>query len=317
MNRPLAPLGINLCGAEFGAHSLPGLFGKDYTYPTARELAYYRDRGLSLVRFPFRWERVQRQLFAPLDPTEMARMDAFVAAAGRHDMGVILSPHNFARYHGAVIGTPAVPHAAFEDFWRRLASHYRDQPAVHAYNLVNEPHDTGGLWPAAAQAGVDGIRAADRARPILVPGEQYTNAEFWRKVNEALWVHDPAGNLAYEVHVYFDHDHSGAYKRPFDPRTNSPLIGVERMHGFVEWLRVRNARGFVGEAGIPDDDPRWLEHLHLFLTFCARESLPVCAWAGGPWWKAYRLSLEPTKAGEDKPAMRLLAHHAARRRAGV
>ena len=50
--------GVNLSGAEWG-NRYPGTFGTDYTYPTASELDYYKSKGLTLIRLPFLWERVQ------------------------------------------------------------------------------------------------------------------------------------------------------------------------------------------------------------------------------------------------------------------
>ena len=51
-------LGVNLAGAEFG-WNVPGVFGTDYTYPTHTEIDYYAAKGMSVVRLPFLWERVQ------------------------------------------------------------------------------------------------------------------------------------------------------------------------------------------------------------------------------------------------------------------
>src|SRR5258708_35814161 len=106
--------GINLCAAEFGQSTLPGKLGKHYTYPTTQELDYYHRKGLDLIRFPFRWERVQRAINGPLDPEELNRMDAFVAACRQRGMKVILDPHNYARYYGKLIGSPDGPPPAIK-----------------------------------------------------------------------------------------------------------------------------------------------------------------------------------------------------------
>src|SRR5206468_880874 len=111
---------------------------------------------------------------------ELARMDEFVSACRGRRMRVILEPHNYARYQGKVIGSPEVPAAAFADFWSKLAAHYSDDPAIYAYGLMNEPHDTKGLWPGAAQAGVDAVRSADSTHFILVPGDHWSSAKGWR-----------------------------------------------------------------------------------------------------------------------------------------
>lgn len=307
--------GVNLAGAEFGEGVLPGTYGVHYTYPTPAELDYYRGKGLTLVRLPFRWERVQRGLYAPLDGEELARLDGVVAAARERGMRLILDPHNYARYRTVagdqLIGSSAVPNAAFADFWRRLAAHYRDEPAIWAYGLMNEPHDTGGLWPAAAQAGVDGIRAADPTRTILVPGDGWSGAWSWRQHNENLAVHDPANNIVYEAHQYFDADKSGGYRLGYDGEGAYPTVGVDRAKPFVDWLKARGARGFFGEYGVPDTDPRWLTVLDNFLGYLDAEGLGGTYWAGGPWWGDYPLSVEP-RGGQDRPQLPVLVRHLGR-----
>ena len=70
-------LGVNLAGAEFG-WNVPGVFGTDYTYPTHTEIDYYAAKGMSVVRLPFLWERVQHSEQAPLDAAELGRLDDVV-----------------------------------------------------------------------------------------------------------------------------------------------------------------------------------------------------------------------------------------------
>jgi len=114
--------GVNLAGAEFGESQLPGTYGSDYTYPTPAEIDYYLDEGLDTFRIPFRWERLQRSLYAALDATESARLANVVAYATGRGAHVILDPHNYARYGGAVVGSGSLPNSAFADFWSRLAA---------------------------------------------------------------------------------------------------------------------------------------------------------------------------------------------------
>ena len=305
-------LGVNLCGAEFGTN-LPGSYGQDYIYPTESELDYYNGKGLRLIRLPFRWERLQPAPFAPLDEVELARIADFIEQAGRRGMKVIPEPHNFARYRDQVVGTAAVPHAALADLWQRLAARLKCNPAIYALGLMNEPHDTGGRWPAAAQAAVDAIRSVDPTVWILVPGDQWTGAADWRKDNERLWIEDPAHRLLYEVHLYFDRDKSGRYVRSYDAENPSPTIGIDRLRGFLEWLDERNAVGMVGEFGVPageQDDPRWLDVLDVFVRHLRDVQMAGCYWAGGPWWgEDDRLSIEP-RGGTDRPQMKTLEKYA-------
>ena len=309
--RPAAPpfmLGVNLSCAEFGEQHLPGEFGKHYTYPTPQELDYYKSKGLLLIRLPFRWERLQQTLNAPLDQTELKRLDQFIAEIAKRQMMVIPEPHNYARYREHLIGTPEVPNAAFADFWRRLAEHLKGEGAIYGYGLVNEPHDTKGLWPAAAQAATDAIRTVDAAHHIFVPGDSWSGAPDWRKHNENLWITDPANKVVYEAHLYFDANKSGQYTKTYDLEKGTPTIGIDRLKDFRAWLDERNAIGFIGEFGIPaneGDDPRWLDSLSQFVQHLHALQMPGCYWAGGPWWANYRLSIEP-RNGMDRPQMKVL-----------
>ncbi len=304
--------GVNLAGAEFGEHDLPGTYGQTYIYPNATELDYYKSKGLTLIRLPFRWERLQPSLGGPLDATELARMDEFVSAARARGMKVILDPHNYARYYGNLIGSAAVPNSAFTDFWRKLAGYYSGETTIYAYGLMNEPNNTNGLWPAAAQAGVDGIRAVDMTHTILVPGDGWSGAWSWQEHNANLSVNDPANNYMYEAHQYFDNDHSGKYDGSYDQEGAYPNVGVDRVKPFVDWLEAHNARGFLGEYGVPDDDGRWLTVLDNFLGYLDEKRIGGTYWAGGPWWgSSYRLSVEPVN-GQDRPQMGVLVQHLGR-----
>jgi len=299
--------GVNLAGAEFGG--TPGVCGKDYTYPGAAQFDYLKNKGVTLVRLPFKWERVQRELNGPLHAAELAQLDSCLGLARDRGIRVILDLHNYDRYKGKLVGTPELPNAALADVWRKLAQHYKEETALFAYGLMNEPHDTRGLWPAAAQAAVDAIREADKTNLILVSGDGWSGAWSWAKANADLSIADPAGNYAFEAHQYFDKDGTGTYKQGYDKDGAHPEIGVERVKPFIEWLKARNARGFIGEFAVPDSDPRWLVVLDKFLAALKENGIGGTYWAAGPWWGKYPLSVEP-RDGQDRPQMSILLKYA-------
>ncbi|HEY9856109.1 MAG TPA: cellulase family glycosylhydrolase [Stenomitos sp.] len=328
--------GVNLAGGEFYMNSqpdsIPGVYGTDYVYPAPKALDYYKSKGLTLIRLPFLWERTQRTLFGELDAAELSRLDGVVAAIQSRGMHVVLEPHNrahrYIRVPGATgitmaafhpIGSPEVPTAAFSDFWKKMAAHYKGNQAVYAVSLTDEPHDMQGLWPAAAQAGMDGVRAADPDRLVLVGGDGWSNAGSWDKANRDLDVKDPQGRFMYEASIFFDADSTGRYVSSKDAsgKTVSSYdtagvgmdIGVTRAKVFTAWLKTRHARGFFGGYGIPADDARWLTVLDRFFTYIDAEGMGGACWAGGPWWPAnYPLSLEPLN-GQDRPQMAILTKH--------
>ncbi len=304
--------GVNLAGAEFGEGSLPGIFGVDYTYPTPEEVTYFAGKGMNVVRLPFRWERLQPVPMAPFDDAELARLSAVVDDATAQGVYVLLDPHNYARYFGDVVGSPALPVEAFTDFWSRLAGIFGNDPHV-LFGLMNEPHDMATeVWLSDANAALAAIRAAGASNLVLVPGNGYTGAHAWADgwygtPNSEVMdgVVDPAGNFAYELHQYLDADSSGT-----SPTCVGPSIGADRLVVVTDWLRQRGARGFLGEfAG--SSDPTCLAALDQMLSFVeANDDVWIgwTYWAAGPWWGDDMFSLEP-QGGMDRPQMAALAPH--------
>lgn len=299
--------GVNLSGAEFGG-TWNGRYGTDYIYPSAEDLAYYKEKGATVVRLPFRWERMQPELGGPLDPQELKRMDQFIESAGKAGIKVILDAHNFGRYKDQVIGTPAVPYSSFKDFWTRMADHYEHNSTIWAFDIMNEPHDTGGHWSKAAQAAVDGIRTQDMNHKIMIEGDSWSGAKNWKNQNGDLHVNDPANGIIYQAHAYFDRDNSGSYKESFDAQGAHKDIGVDDVKPFLDWLKENNSQGFIGEFGVPNNSPQWLEAQDRFLTYLDQAGVGYTAWGGGPWWKDYQLSTEQ-KNGQDRPSMDVIEKH--------
>ena len=313
--------GVNLSGAEFGESQLPGTYGSHYTYPTFAEIDYYREVGMNVIRVPFRWERLQRSLYGGLDGAEFARLSAVVGYAASTGVTVLLDPHNYARYNGGVIGSAAVPHAAFADFWSRLAQQFKGNPRVW-FGLMNEPHDMATeQWLAAANAAIAAIRAAGAQNLILVPGNAWTGAHSWSQswygtpnATVMRGIVDPAHNFAFEAHQYLDADSSGT-----SAQIASAAIGSQRLAGFTSWLRANGYRGFLGEfavagssigAGLGD------EALHDVLGYLDANSdvwIGWTFWAGGPWWGEYMFTLEPVALGQpnetDRPQLAVMEPH--------
>ncbi len=231
--------GVNLSGAEFGESHLPGNYGSDYTYPTNAEIDYFVAKGMTILRVPFRWERLQQTTGAALDATELGRLDAVVTHATQKGAHVLLDPHNYARYYGDVVGGGTVSDADFADFWSRLAAHYKTNDRV-VFGLMNEPHDLPTeQWLASANAAIVAIRAAGASQLVLVPGNAWTGAHSW----SASWygtpnsqamtaVVDSGNNFAFELHEYLDADFSGT-----SASCQSATIGSQVLAPVTAWLR--------------------------------------------------------------------------------
>jgi hypothetical protein len=300
--------GVNLAGGEGG--TVPGTYGTNYIYPNANEFTYYNGKNQNLIRLPFRWKRVQRTLYGALDSAEMTRLDSVIALASARGMKVLLDMHDYARYDGNLIGSTAVPNSAFTDVWQKIADRYKTNTAIWAYGIMNEPHSTGGLWPAAAQAGVDGVRLADSTHFVTVCGENWANAYTWPTSNPNLNVTDSTGKLIYEAHCYFANSNNDQYGT-YDAEGAYPDKGVIKVSPFIYWLKQKGARGMIGEYGVPNNDARWNVVLDKFLAYLYANGISGTYWAGGPWWsQSYTLSVEPTSNFTvDKPQMNILQNY--------
>jgi endoglucanase len=307
--------GVNLSSAEWGSN-FPGTYGVDYYYPTASELDYYNGKGLTLIRIPFAWERMQPDLDSPLDAAQVGYMTAFLNAADALGMFVIIDAHNFGRYgtgtwtdfadHGNIIGSAQVPVSAFADFWSRMASQFQNHPSLLGYDLMNEPHDMGSasVWPTAAQAAVNAIRAVDAIHYIMVEGDSWAGAETWLSVNGNLNIADPSNLIVYEAHSYWDANNSGTYSKTYEQQGATPQTGVNDLEPFTSWISQHGYTGYVGEYGVPNNDPNWLPVLDNALTAIKQNGIWGTYWAGGPWWSWCNelIIIEPCN-GTDAPAM--------------
>jgi endoglucanase len=290
-------VGINLAGAGFGT-KLPGREGYDFRFPTAAQISYYAKIGFRSVRLSVLWERLQPELFGPLDSRHLAGILTFMDAAAANGVDVLVDLHNYSRFNGALIGSEKVPAAAFFDVWQKIARATSNHKALYAYGLMNEPYNTGGLWRQVLQSGVDGVRSVDKTHRIYVQGEGYSPTEFWGKTFEEPFVKDPSNLEVYEAHIYLDADYSGKYKTSDPPKDPATLVD-ERLGLFIRWLSKHGVRGAVGEWGVPNDDARWLSGVDRLMELARNNCLPTYVWAGGNWSPGYKLSLEPLN-GEER-----------------
>ena len=145
----------------------------------------------------------------------------------------------------------------FVETWRRIARRFKGSPAICAYDLVNEPHQTyhsvgGNDYLSLQVRAAKAIREIDPNMPVVVEPIHSASPEGFKSLAAV-----PMENVIYEVHVYqpfaFTHQGVGAGK-PWDKaKWPDPDKGWDR-----EFLRERlapvrdfqlrhNARIYVGE----------------------------------------------------------------------
>lgn len=232
------PRGVNVSGAEFGApgstegvtefsNESPGEHGADYRYESQATFDYVASQGMDSVRLPFRWERIQPELGGALDRAELGRLRDAVGRAAAAGLEVILDVHNYGAYHLSdgtqgvrrAIGSPEVSVDDFADLWRRLSAAFADNPVVVAYDLMNEPanlptidgRSSAQVWEEASQSALDAIRAAGDEKLVMVAGYQYSHARDWAEQHPQDWIEDPADNIRYAAHHYWQRDETNSY----------------------------------------------------------------------------------------------------------
>lgn len=312
------PFGVNLAGAEFGHGSkMPGEVNIDYHYPTIADLDYWKSKGLILLRVPFKWERIQHEPGGELTKAEVDVMKNLLIEAEKRGLLIIPDLHNYGRrkFSGkdCIIGEGGLEIEHLTDFWGKLAEEIKGYKSLYGYGLMNEPHDMSGStpWVKIAQACITEIRKYDTEKPIIVGGNHWSSAERWDRVSDELkYLYDPARNLIFEAHVYFDEDGSGVYRRSYDEEKANPYIGVERLRPFVKWLKNNGFKGLVGEYGIPANDERWMICLEHMLVYMQEQGVNGTYWAAGAKWNNYILGVQPkNNYKEDMPQVKILTKY--------
>lgn len=301
-------VGINLSGAEFG--DIGARYGWGYIYPDNGSLDYFKANGVTLIRLPVRWERLQPIAMGALDEDELGRLRDMLDRADARGLKLIVDLHNYGRFGSDALGSAALPSAALADFWKKIAIRLSSHRALVGYGLMNEPHDmpSATAWPTAAQLAVDAIRTVDGAKRIYVAGDGWSSAQSWEATNGKLAIKDPADNFRYEAHQYFDANNTGTYQNSYDTDGTYASIGADRLQSFIAFLKRTGAKGFIGEYGAPADDPRYLTVLDTFLRTATAAGIDTAYWSAGPWWGGYKLSVQP-EGSTDKPQMAVLRRY--------
>lgn len=319
----VAPLlyGVNLGGGDAtGTGVMPGAYNTDYVYPNDAELAYYQSKGLTLIRLPIKWKRIQDTLNGPLNETRMGYIDTFLGLARNRGMKVILDLHDYNEYSISgvryQVGTPQVPQSCLTHLWGMLADRYKNETAIYGYDIMNEPKGNPTVWASTAQLTINAIREHDTQHWILVEGIFASRAWGWVKDGNAaalVGTTDPADKLIFSAHSYWDKGGSGGYVNSYAADARYPEVGIAHVQPFVEWCKEHGFNGLIGEYGVPWNKgyvPEWNIVLDNFMSYLKANGISGTYWCGGPWMSAYQLSCEPTSNYTvEKPVMSVLQNY--------
>jgi endoglucanase len=291
--------GVNTAGAEFNSGNMPGVFGKDYIYPSTQELTFISEQKATVIRLPIRWERVQRELQGPLDSDEVKRIRDTIDRASSKGLCVMVDIHNYAKYKGAKLADNPTLQDGFVDLWLRLAAEFIDADTT-IFDLMNEPNYMPiADWAALAKRALAELRRADAKNVVMVAGGRWSGVHDWftlqNNVSNATAfadLRDPLNRTVIEVHQYVDKDYSG---------TNVECKAPEKFDNMFqrinEWARTNQQKLLLGEFGVPQTTD-CLATLDKLLTLMED---PVWRgwtyWAVGRWWNNYPMAINTNNEG--------------------
>jgi hypothetical protein len=155
---------------------------------------------------------------------KLAELDQALAACSKYGIKVVIDIHSppGGRYDD---GSMAMVHEKlyqdhFVKVWQKIAARYKGNPAVWAYDLINEPvqgapppagiADYLGIQVLAAKA----IREIDPVTPIAIASDGWNSPSAFAYLEPV-----PVPNVIYQAHMYFPHSftHQGVYNTPEKP----------------------------------------------------------------------------------------------------
>lgn len=337
MDTPM--LGVNLASASGG--SVPGRFGTDYMYPRFEDLYYFKAKGVRLIRLPFRAARVAEDITNPtvLDTQDLNALKDVVAEAERLGMWVFLDAHDYAERttNGTqdLLGTGEYTVERFGQMWGAIAKEFSQYKNIWGYDLQNEPKVSAPVLVKAYQAAIDEIRKVDTNAQIIVEGTNWASAYEWiygdhadkqypGYSTEVAWSYkenspwllaglkDPENKIVFEAHGYFDQDNSGTYTKGYQE-----VDYRKRYLPFLEWCSTNNAKGLIGEFGVPYNehatgDPRYMDVLDGALQLFRDYGVSATYWCAGAMYEGNSLTCQPDKSplygnyAKEKSTMKVL-----------
>jgi hypothetical protein len=242
-------------------------------------MKYCKERYLNTVRLSFYVLKFNGREDKPIDIDAHIRdfIDPVVDAARRNNMYVILDDHEYlssavdeasARQKQNTKSWDEATVQKWIDGWTKVAEHYRNDPYVLGYELINEPHD---IAPEDAREKITrclkAIRKVDQRHMVLLGNNNWSHSRAMEKTwgPTASTVDAPFNNVVFTFHDYPDDNHPWIVQQhvtAFRDKYNVPVLCTE--FGATHWNKTETAcREF--EAGM--------------MTLFAKENIGWMIWA--------------------------------------
>lgn len=208
-NAPCQAEAFQTLDARFGRETRERLFSVyEDNYLTEADFDNIQSLGMNVVRIPFAWWNILTDE-GTLRADAFDRLDWAVRCCAERGMYVILDLHaargsqNNQDNSGEMNGSNLWKQPLYQDqtvlLWEQVAAHYRDEPAVAAYDLLNEPggdfKSTGVTQWEFFDRAYQAIRAIDPAHIIMM--ESCWDPENLPAPERYGWE-----NVVYQYHFY-------------------------------------------------------------------------------------------------------------------
>ena len=212
-------------------------------YITRKDIDFIAKAGFNTIRIPFHYK-----FFEPGNEEGFALVDRVIGWAKQDGLYVVLDMHCApGGQTGANIddswGWPWLYESEenqqqTEDIWKRIAEHYRNDPTVLGYDLLNEPIPQ---YPKLQQYNsklepvfkkiVAAVRAVDKNHVVILGGAQWDS-------NFAVFGQPFDKNAMYTFHKYWVPVNDEAVKQylEFRDKYNVPIWMGESGENTNEWI---------------------------------------------------------------------------------
>jgi aryl-phospho-beta-D-glucosidase BglC (GH1 family) len=222
-------------------------------YITRKDIEYLKKTGTNTLRFPFHYKLFTDEDYMGLQSAQdgFQRTDSLVSWCRDAGIYIILDMHDAPggqtgdniddSYGYPWLFTSEKSQKLFLDIWTKIADHYKNEPVILGFDLLNEPiapyfgddmqklNDA--LEPLYKKA-VAAIRTIDKNHIIMLGGAQW-NGNFdvfsdWKFDNKMM----------YTCHRYGGKTNAEAIRKIIDFRdkTNLPMYMGEIGHNKDEWI---------------------------------------------------------------------------------
>jgi len=221
-------------------------------YITEDDIRFIKQTGSNTIRLPFNYRLFTDEDYMGLSASQdgMERLESVVNWCRKYGLYLILDMHDAPggqtgdniddSYGYPWIFESEISQQRFCSIWKEIAAHFKDEPVVLGYELMNEPIPN--YMPNKVQLGakleplykkvVSVIRQVDKNHIILLGGYEW-NGNFSQFTD---WKFDD--KLMYTCHRYGGEPTANALRAIIDFRdkTGLPMYMGETGHNSYEWM---------------------------------------------------------------------------------